>query len=442
MVNSSLEITIEDISTDGEGIGKPEGLVVFVPGALPGDRIKAEVTEVKGRLAKGRLLEILSPSSKRICSDCPSSKNCGGCTLREYSYEAQLAWKENFVRSNLERIGGLKNPLIRSIAGMENPYNYRNKVEYAVNTKGGKAEAGFYSRKSHGICSSEGCRIGFEDAEKAREAFINNPVKGVKQMTVRKGRTGESMVILSSDKQRLTRVEELVYALDDAMEDLESVVWTDGPKAVTLAGKPVIEDYIETDMATIKVEVGPLSFYQVNPIQTSRLYSIAQEYAGLTGSETVLDLYCGAGSIGLTMADNCRRVIGVESVKPAVLEANRNAVINGIVNAEFICGKAEEVVAARLQGIKADVVVLDPPRAGCKETLLKTVAEIGPARVVYVSCNPSTLARDIKILEGLGYCFAEAAPVDMFPFSSHVETVCLLSKLKSTQHIEAEEKYE
>ena len=236
------------------------------------------------------------------------------------------------------------------------------------------------------------------------------------------------MAVLHSDKQKLTRLEELIYAMDDAAEDLQSMYWADGEKSTLLAGSHVLEDTITTFLSTIKTEVGPLSFYQVNPRQTTVLYSLAQQYAALSGGETVLDLYCGAGSIGLSMAGSCRRVIGVESLRPAVLEANRNAVINGIVNAEFVWGKAEEAVPQKLQGVKADVVVLDPPRAGCKPSLLQTVADIAPKRIVYVSCNPATLARDLKILCGYGYGLTECTPVDMFPFTLGIESVCVLSK--------------
>ncbi|MBQ2228432.1 MAG: 23S rRNA (uracil(1939)-C(5))-methyltransferase RlmD, partial [Firmicutes bacterium] len=203
-------------------------------------------------------------------------------------------------------------------------------------------------------------------------------------------------------------------------------VWVDGVKSTVLAGALIIEDTITTVLSTIKTEVGAQSFYQVNPQQTGVLYSLAQQYADLSGSESVLDLYCGAGSIGLSMAGHCRRVIGVESVKPAVIAANRNAVINGIVNAEFLCGKAEEVVPQKLQGVKADVVVLDPPRAGCKPELLDTVAQIAPKRIVYVSCNPATLARDLKILGEKGYRLKECTPVDMFPFTLGIESVSVL----------------
>ena len=419
-----VTIGITDISTQGEGIGKAGGLAVFAAGALPGDRVMAEITEDKGRFAKARVLELLERSPDRVAADCPSVQ-CGGCALRCLCYEAQLQWKENFVRGALQRIGGFDDPKVQPIRSMEHPYDYRNKVEFAVE-KGGRI--GYYAAGSHTLCDYHGCRIAFPEAIAMADAFAAHPVKGVKQMIFRRGSSGQTMAVLASDKQKLTHVEELIYALDDAAEDLRSVVWVDGAKSTVLAGMPIIEDTITTILSTIKVEVGAQSFYQVNPAQTSVLYSLAQQYAGLTGSESVLDLYCGAGSIGLSMAGSCRRVIGVEAVKPAVIAANRNAVINGIVNAEFLCGKAEEVVPQKLQGVKADVVVLDPPRAGCKPELLDTVAQIAPKRIVYVSCNPATLARDLKILAEKGYRLKECTPVDMFPFTLGIESVSLLTR--------------
>ena len=420
-----VELQITDISTQGEGIGKTGGLAVFAAGALPGDTVLAEITEDKGRFAKARVFEFIERSADRVKSDCPNAGKCGGCALREFSYEAGLRWKESFVRGALQRIGGFAEPPVQTIRGMKHPYGYRNKVEFAVE-KGGRI--GFCAAGSHEICDYHGCRIAFPEAIAMADAFAAHPVKGVKQLVVRKGSSGQSMAVIHSDKQKLTHLEDLIYALDDACEDLRSVCWVDGPKMQVLAGVPVIEDTVKTDMSTIRTEVGAQSFYQVNPSQTSVLYSLAQEYAGLTGSESVLDLYCGAGSIGLSMAGHCRRVIGVESVKPAVIAANRNAVINGIVNAEFVCGKAEEAVETKLQGVKADVVILDPPRAGCKPELLETVAKIGPQRVVYVSCNPATLARDLKILRGMGYKLQECTPVDMFPFTLGIESVSKLVK--------------
>ena len=425
MDRTGEQVTIEitDISTQGEGIGKAGGLAVFAAGALPGDRVLAEITEDKGRFATAQVLELLERSPDRVEADCPNAGNCGGCALRCLKYEAQLRWKENFVRGALQRIGGFEDPNVQPIRGMDHPYDYRNKVEFAVE-KGGRI--GYYAAGSHTLCDYHGCRIAFPEAIAMADAFASHPVKGVKQMIFRRGSSGQTMAVIVSDKQKLSNLEELIYALDDAAEDLRSVVWVDGAKSTVLAGAPIIEDTITTILSTIKVEVGAQSFYQVNPQQTSVLYSLAQQYADLSGSESVLDLYCGAGSIGLSMAGHCRRVIGVESVKPAVIAANRNAVINGIVNAEFLCGKAEEVVPQKLQGVKADVVVLDPPRAGCKPELLDTVAQIAPKRIVYVSCNPATLARDLKILGEKGYRLKECTPVDMFPFTLGIESVSVL----------------
>ena len=336
-----IELYITDVSTQGEGIGKAGGLAVFASGALPGDTVLTEITEDKGRFAKAKVLEILQASPDRVPADCPNAGKCGGCALRELSYEAGLRWKESFVRGALQRIGGFEEPPVQPIRGMEHPYDYRNKVEVAVE-KGGRI--GFYGAGSHALCDYHNCLIAFPEAIAMADAFAENPVKGVKQMVFRRGSSGQTMAVIHSDKQKLTHLEDLIYALDEEAEDLSSVCWVDGPKMQVLAGAPVIEDTVITDLSTIKVEVGPQSFYQVNPSQTTVLYSLAQQYAELTGSESVLDLYCGAGSIGLSMAGHCRRVIGVESVKPAVIAANRNAVINGIVNAEFVCGKAEEVV--------------------------------------------------------------------------------------------------
>ena len=294
-----VELYITDISTQGEGIGKSGGLAVFASGALPGDTVLAEITEDKGRFAKAKVLEILKASPDRVESDCPNAGKCGGCALRELSYEAGLCWKENFVRGALQRIGGFAEPPVKPIRGMDHPYDYRNKVEFAVE-KGGYI--GFYGAGSHELCDYQHCLIAFPEAIAMADAFAENPVKGVKQMAFRRGSSGQTMAVIHSDKQKLTHLEDLIYALDEEAEDLCSVCWVDGPKMQVLAGAPVIEDTIITDLSTIKVEVGPQSFYQVNPSQTTVLYSLAQQYAELTGSESVLDLYCGAGSIGLSMA--------------------------------------------------------------------------------------------------------------------------------------------
>ncbi len=408
-----MKLLITDIGSRGEGIGRADGLAVFVPGALPGEEVEVEIVENKGRFATARLLE----PSEHPCG------SCGGCPLMRMEYGRQLEWKRSHVESVLRRIGGIEAPVVRPIAGMDDPCRYRNKAEFAVE----KGKVGYYGAQSHDLCSPRNCRIQSPEAMAIAAAFERSPVKGVKQLIVRTAETGEVMAILASDRQELRNIEPCIAEMDASVEDLASVAWLKGGKIVPLAGKRTINDIIRTELSVLKTEVSPQSFYQVNPRQTEKLYGIVQRYAALTGGETVLDLYCGAGSIGLSMAGSCRRVIGVESVRPAVLDANRNAVINGIVNAEFICGKAEDIVPKRLQGINADVVILDPPRSGCKASLLQCVKDIAPERLIYVSCDPATLARDLKILAD-AFSFVEATPVDMFPHTRHVETVVLLSR--------------
>ncbi len=439
-INAEVSLRIDDLGSAGEGIGRVEGLAVFVPGAVPGDVVRAEITENRGRFARGRLVCIEKASPDRTEPDCPYFGRCGGCSLRNLSYEAQLSWKEGFVRENLRRIGGIEDPLVRPIIGMEQPFRYRNKAEFAVV----KGRVGYYAAGSRELIPVEDCLIQQDPAcslARALQAFLKVHPKNIyRHLVVRTSQEGKVMAIVVVNKNEVTHAQELADAFSEAVKEpfeLVSLVVNInkdtvnnimGPDCLYLAGPRVLKDIIKTGAGTLNIEVSPLSFTQVNPLQCGRLYSKAQEYAGLTGSETVLDLYCGTGTIGLSMAGKASRIIGVESVKPAVIDANRNAVLNGIVNAEFICGKAEEIVPKRLRGVKAQVVILDPPRAGCRPELLETVAGINPERIVYVSCNPSTLARDLKILSGLGYGFIEAAPVDMFPFSSHAECVTLITR--------------
>jgi 23S rRNA (uracil1939-C5)-methyltransferase len=412
MTGDSMQIRITDLSTDGRGIGRTEsGQVVFVEGALTGDLAEVELYEDApgsgkkeakrgSSLLKGRAVRIIEPSPDRVENDCPYFRDCGGCTLRELRYEAQLSWKESYVRSVLTRIAGLKDPVVRPIQGMEQPSRYRNKVEFAVEN----GIPGFYGEKSHRLVPIEDCLLQDEAITKQLRKEMEALSRHCSRMTIRCSHPDGS----------------------GEPENTEIMVIKEYDDGNITASCRVLHDLLQTEMADIKTEISPMSFYQVNSAQTTKLYSIAQRYAALTGNERVLDLYCGAGTIGLSMASKAARVIGVEVNKQAILDANRNAVINGIVNATFVQGKAEDAVNTKLQGVQADVVILDPPRSGCKESLLRTVADIGPERIVYVSCNPSTLARDIKILNSLGYSFIECTPVDMFPHSSHVETVCCL----------------
>ena len=472
MMNKSekYEIEITDLGNNGEGIGRIDGMAVFVPEALPGDRIMAEIVETKKSFARGRLTEILSPSPFRGEPPCVYADRCGGCGLQAMTYEGQLALKKKWVVDRLERIGGVDNPKVMDVIGMEEPWRYRNKVRYTVSRTSGSEKKlrgcnlGFNRKMSHDIINCESCMLQTEAADRIAQAVrayvkaMKVPIydektgTGVLRNVVVKTAfgTGEIMVILVATERRIPAVEMLIDEIEKALDRLavernqeddrlylESLILNvkkekKGPvmshNNITLAGKPTIKDRL----MGLDFEISPLSFYQVNPVQTEKLYKKVSEYAALAGTETVFDLYCGVGTIGLTLADKAKRVIGIESVKASIIDANRNATINGIVNAEYIHGKAEEELPKLLdQGVQADLVILDPPRAGCDPTLLAAVAAAEPSRIVYVSCDPATLARDIKILTQQGYRFVEAQPVDMFPHTAHVETCVLLSHKKS-----------
>ena len=425
-----MRVTVSDISTEGKGIGRTEeGRVVFVPGAVPGDIAEVLLPDADGdpgsfRSLEAKLVSIPEPSSDRIEPPCRYFAECGGCPLMCLSYEAQLRIKKQRVKDALERIGGfragedyvLRDMLHTAQPGddgtLSMPLRYRNKAEFAIQG----SRIGYMKRGSHELFEVEDCLIQDEavrDAAAAKRSQLKPTQKYFRRLIVRTSSEGEVMTV------------------------------TENSDGTVTADRRILHDEIVTAFGVLKTEVSPLSFYQVNPKGCSLLYSMAQEYAALSGSERLLDLYCGAGSIGLSMASKCSEVIGVESVRPAVIDANRNAVINGIVNATFICGKAEDVIDTKLQGVKADVVILDPPRSGCKASLLEAVKRIAPRRIVYVSCDPATLARDLKILcaqpedhKAFGFCLAEVTPVDMFAGSLHVETVALLSRRKEEPRIQ------
>lgn len=490
-----ITIRIEDITDRGIGVGRTEeGMTVFVSGGLPGDLVRAEITKQKKRYANARAVEILEESGERADRLCAQSL-CGGCPYSKLTYDAQLRIKQKHVYDALSRLGGIEDPLVRPIIGMDEPFRFRNKAVTSVSTggiitkKGGivvpvsEPRVGFYRARSHETIDCPACLLQTEAAEAAaaalRRFMREDHITGydpkwkkglMRNMIVRTAMgSGEVMVILVINGRGIPNAEKLVSMLDEAIEgvgsfedgtpwySLESVIVNHGnvkegmlygDRTDVLAGKPTITEYIR-DM---EFEISPLSFYQVNPKQMEVLYDIAARYADLQGGETVLDLYCGAGTIGLWLLNELRArdadafeqtsVLGIETVKDAVLDANRNAVLNGIVNARYICGTAEEVLPQILHHedtederaqmdirINAcDVAILDPPRAGCEESLLSTVCDAEPDRIVYVSCNPATLARDVKYLSTRGYVFCEAAPVDLFPHGGHVECAVLMSR--------------
>ena len=442
-----IDLYIEDMNTDGNGIGKADGQVFFVSGCVYGDEVKARVTKVKKNYAFAECVEVTKPSDFRREGFCRFSGDCGGCPLGDLEYSKQLELKEKWVKDKLIRLGGIEEPKLRPIIGMEDPLRYRNKAVFAVSKAG---EVGFVRQKSHDVFDCPDCMIQDEKTMGAAEGLYQYMeacgARGlISSFMVRIAPgTGEMMAVIRAKTDDLPDLETLAGLLDEGSEySLESIYVNDR----CIAGRRTIIE----ETVGLKFEISPESFYQVNPEQMLKLYEKAMGYADLRGGETVLDLYCGVGTIGLFAAKEMKdqgRVIGIESVKPAVIDANRNSVINGMVSTRYIAGKAEEVLPA-IMGFKpyygynevnelvekeppltvdhADVVFLDPPRAGCEEELLSAVVQAAPERIVYVSCDPATLARDIRYLTGNGYDFREATPVDMFPHSGHVETVVLLS---------------
>lgn len=479
--NDIITITIEDIGSDGEGIGKCQGYPVFVKDAIIGDVAEVKIIKAKKNYAYGKLEKVLVPSSFRVEPKCPVHRQCGGCQIQAMSYAKQLEWKENKVKNNLIRIGGFSKELIdritEPIVGMKDPYYYRNKAQYPIGTdRNGKPIAGFYAERTHSIVANTNCCLGPAEnkiileyilafMEKYRiPAYEEKTGKGlVRHVLIRTGfATGEVMVCLVINGKALPESKEFINGLleltleegkeqktnpnigkkaDIRMGEKEvskritgisispntkntNVIM--GERTETLWGKPYIEDYI----GEIKFRISPLSFYQVNPAQTEKLYGLALEYAGLTGKETVWDLYCGIGTISLFLAKEAKQVYGVEIVPQAIEDAGQNARINHIENAEFFVGKAEEVLPEKYEKeqIYGDVIVVDPPRKGCDEACLNTMVKMQPKRIVYVSCDSATLARDLKYLGENGYELKRVRAVDQFGHSGHVETVALLTR--------------
>lgn len=446
-----LDIVIEDIGSDGAGVGKADGFILFVKDAIPGDHVRVKIMKMKKRYGYARLMELIAPSSDRVQPHCPVAKQCGGCQIQAMSYKKQLDFKENKVKNNLQHIGGLdlRSFEMEPICGMEEPLGYRNKAQFPIGRdKNGKIVAGFYAGRTHSIIANTNCSLGVPENEQILKKVISwmekyhiepydevNNRGLVRHVLIRFGfTTKEIMVCLVINGRRLPKYQELSDSLHElsGMTSITANINTDrtnvilGKEIILISGKPYIEDYI----GDVKYRISPLSFFQVNPIQTRNLYGKALEYAGLTGNETVWDLYCGIGTISLFLAKKAKKVYGVEIVPAAVEDARNNARINGIENAEFYVGKAEEVLPEKYEkeGIKADVIVVDPPRKGCDEALLDTVVKMQPKRVVYVSCDSATLARDLKYMGERGYEVVKAKAVDMFPMTVHIETCVLLQR--------------
>lgn len=444
-----IEVKIEDIGSDGEGIGKVDGFTLFIKDAIIGDTVEAKVMKMKKSYGYARLQKVLVPSSWRIEARCPVARQCGGCQIQEMAYSEQLRYKENKVHNNLKRIGGFDDIVMEPIIGMEEPFFYRNKAQYPVGQdKMGNLVTGFYAGRTHNIINHRQCLLGPAVNEQILNIVLDfmtanhipayNEIDGsgvVRHVLIRNGfATGQIMVCLIINQSSLPHAKDLVDRLQEIscitsicinvnMEHTNVIL---GKKVKVLWGQHYIEDYI----GDIKYQISPLSFFQVNPVQTEKLYKTALEYAGLMGNETVWDLYCGIGTISLFLAQKAGKVYGVEMVPAAITDAQRNAQINGIENVEFYVGRAEEVLPEKYagEGILADVIVVDPPRKGCDETLLQTMAEMAPKRIVYVSCDSATLARDMRYLCDRGYELVRCRAVDMFGGSVHVECVALLMR--------------
>mgnify|MGYP002797418310 FL=1 len=468
--NDFVTLTIEDIGVGGEGIGKAEGMTFFVKDAVVGDVIEARITKLKKNYGYARLMKILKPSEKRKEAKCPVARQCGGCQVQEMAYEEQLKFKERKVRNNLERIGGFESTLLDAvmepICGMEEPFHYRNKAQYPIGIdRDGNPVAGFYAGRTHQIIPNTVCALGKEIntevlnivLEFMKEFHVTAYDEGTgtglfRHVLIRSGfKTGEIMVCLIVNGTQIPHVETLTERLTKLPGMTSITMNINCENTNVIMGKEIRllwgQEYITDYIGEIKYQISPLSFYQVNPVQTEVLYGLACDYAGLTGQETVWDLYCGIGTISLFLAQKAKQVYGVEIIPQAIEDARKNAEINGITNAEFYVGKAEEVLPDYYRKYEeshlgsrahADVIVVDPPRKGCDETLLETMVNMEPDRIVYVSCDSATLARDLKYLCENGYELKKVRPADMFPMTVHVETVVLLSKLNAKQHIEVE----
>ena len=457
--NQEFTVSIEDISEDGAGIGKLDGYIWFIKDAVIGDVVRARAMKMKKNYGFARLMEILTSSEARVEPKCPVARQCGGCQLQAMSYEEQLKFKERKVKNHLLRIGKFKEDEIHMlpIMGMKEPWRYRNKAQFPFGLdKNGNIVAGFYAGRTHDIIECEDCLLGVEENKDILgiikgfmrvhgiRPYDETTHKGlVRHALIRKGfHSGEIMVCLVINGKDIPAKEQLVEELCQ-VKGMTSISYSiNQEKTNVIMGKEIVNlygpGYITDNIGNVTYQISPLSFYQVNPVQTEKLYGTALEYAGLTGNETVWDLYCGIGTISLFLAQNAKKVYGVEIVPQAIEDARRNAALNNITNAEFFTGKAEEVLPEQYEKNKvyADVIVVDPPRKGCDQVCLDTILKMAPKRVVYVSCDSSTLARDLRYLADGGYEVEKVRCCDMFGQSCHVETVVLLTQQKPDDTIE------
>ena len=455
--NDLVTLEIEDCGIDGEGIGKADGFTVFVKDAVIGDTVTAKIIKAKKNYGYGRLMEVLKPSPYRVEPKCEFARQCGGCQLQALSYDQQLVFKTNKVKGHLERIGGFTDIPMEPIIGMDELFHYRNKAQFPVGrNKEGKIVTGFYAGRTHNIIENRDCALGVAENKEVLDCVIAhmekygiepyNEATGkglVRHVLIRYGYfTKEVMVCLILNGNKIPKEEQLVKSLCEIPGMTSITINVNKKHSNVILGEEIRllwgQEYITDRIGDISYQISPLSFYQVNPMQTQKLYAKALEYADLHGQETVWDLYCGIGTISLFLAQKAKFVRGVEIVPAAIENAKENAKLNGLENTEFFVGKAEEVLPREYKknGVYADVIVVDPPRKGCDETLLETMIEMNPDRIVYVSCDSATLARDLKYLCERGYELRKVCPVDQFGMTVHVETVVLLSQQKPDDTIE------
>lgn len=444
--NDAIILTIDGQGSEGEGVGHTDGMAVFVPGLLIGEEAEVRIVKVKKSFAYGRVVRLLKPSSVRIEPACPVYRQCGGCHLQHMSYADELRFKTDRVEQAIRRIGGLSLP-VHPAEGMKSPMAYRNKAQFPVGPAAdGGVRIGFYAKRSHVIVDSNTCLIQHPSINRAAQAvraflekhkiplYDEKTGKGfVRHLFVRVGFvTGEVMICLVTASKDFAQSGKYVEAIRAACPEAVSIQQNVNPErtnvilgqeTITLYGKNTIRD----NLGGLNFDISLRSFYQVNPSQTQKLYQKALSLADLNGQETVLDLYCGIGTISLFFARHAKKVYGVEIVPEAVRDAIHNARLNGIANAEFIEGDSKTAVE-RFMGGTIDCIVIDPPRTGCDSAVLTALGKIAPKRIVYISCNPATLARDLKLLSELGFAPSEVYPFDLFPRTYHVETVVLMSR--------------
>lgn len=447
-MSETVQLEIIDIGNDGEGVAKDNGLIYFVPNTLIGDKIVAQVVKNKKNFANARLLEILEPSPYRIKLTNETCNECGGCKFQSYDYQKELEWKRNKVQGCITRLAKNKDVTVEPVIGMEHPFNYRNKTQYPIRKVCGRIEIGFFREKSYDVVPVKGCTIHNPHNEEiikiVKDFLVKNNIsiyndvtkKGlVKHLMIKtSSKTGEEMVALVINGEHLPESEKLVEMLTKVPTVTSIIInhntkhhaETLGNECTLIYGKPYIIDSI----GDIDFKISPLSFFQVNNLQTQALYGKAIEFAEITDEDTVIDAYCGIGTISLTIAKKAKKVYGVEIVEEAIDMAKENAQLNNITNAEFYAGKSEVVIPNLYkQGVTADVIIVDPPRKGCDTKLLDTIIKMQPKKVVYVSCDPATLGRDIKyITDNSEYKLKNVQPVDMFPRSAHVETVIMMER--------------